>query len=46
MRAVRFEAFGDPSVLRLVEIAAPPADESTALVRIIAGRTQMVVATP
>jgi NADPH:quinone reductase len=36
MRAIRFEAFGDPSVLKVVEMAAPVADESTALVRIMA----------
>lgn len=36
MRALRFEAFGDPSVLKLVEIAAPAADERTALVRVMA----------
>ena len=36
MRAVRFEAFGDPSVLQVVEAATPAADEGTALVRVIA----------
>ncbi len=36
MRAIRFEAFGDPSVLELVEVAAPAADESAALVRVMA----------
>ena len=36
MRAIRFEAFGDPAVLKLLEVAAPAADESTALVRIMA----------
>jgi NADPH:quinone reductase-like Zn-dependent oxidoreductase len=36
MRAVRFEAFGDPSVLKVVEVAAPTADEKTALVRVVA----------
>ena len=36
MRAIRFEVFGDPSVLKLVEIAAPAPDESTALVRVMA----------
>lgn len=36
MRAIRFETFGDPSVLNVVEMAAPAADESTALVRIMA----------
>jgi len=36
MRAIRFEAFGDPSVLEVVEVAAPAADEGTALVRVMA----------
>jgi len=36
MRAIRFEAFGDPSVLQVVEMDAPAADESTAVVRIMA----------
>jgi len=36
MRAVRFEAFGDPSVLEVVEAPTPAADERTALVRVIA----------
>jgi NADPH:quinone reductase len=36
MRAIQFKAFGDPSVLDLVEIAAPSAGETTALVRVIA----------
>jgi NADPH:quinone reductase len=36
MRAIRFEAFGDPSVLKVVEMAPPAADESTAVVRIMA----------
>ena len=36
MRAIRFQTFGDPSVLELVEVAAPAADERTALVRIMA----------
>ena len=36
MRAMRFEAFGDPSVLKLMELAAPAADERTALVRVMA----------
>src|SRR5271163_880139 len=36
MRAIRFETFGDPSVLKLAEAPAPPADERTALVRVIA----------
>ena len=36
MRAIRFRAFGDPSVLELAEVAAPAADETTALVRVMA----------
>ena len=36
MRAIRFVAFGDPSVLKMEEMPAPAADESTALVRITA----------
>jgi NADPH:quinone reductase len=36
MRAIRFEAFGDPSVLNLAHVAAPGADERTALVRVMA----------
>jgi NADPH:quinone reductase-like Zn-dependent oxidoreductase len=36
MRAIRFEAFGDPSVLKLVETAAPAGDAGTALVRVMA----------
>src|SRR5271157_2105180 len=36
MRAIRFEAFGNPSVLKLVDIAAPAADARTALVRVMA----------
>ena len=36
MRAIRFASFGDPSVLELVEVAAPTAGEGTALVRVIA----------
>ena len=36
MRAIQFEAFGDPSVLEVVEVAAPTADERTALVRVMA----------
>ena len=34
MRAIRFEAFGDPSVLKVVEMAAPDAEESTAAYRL------------
>src|SRR6185436_1480312 len=36
MRAIRFEAFGDPSVLKLEQVAIPTADESTAVVRVLA----------
>jgi NADPH2:quinone reductase len=36
MRAIRFEAFGDPSVLKAVEMPAPIADEKTAVVRVMA----------
>ncbi|HZZ22147.1 MAG TPA: zinc-binding alcohol dehydrogenase family protein [Roseiarcus sp.] len=36
MRAIRFEAFGDPSVLKAVEVPAPIADEKTAVVRVMA----------
>ena len=36
MRAVRFEAFGDPSVLEVVEAPTPAADERMALVRVMA----------
>jgi NADPH2:quinone reductase len=36
MRAIRFERFGDPSVLEVVEMAAPVADENMALVRVMA----------
>jgi NADPH2:quinone reductase len=36
MRPVRFEAFGDPSILEVVTAPAPAADERTALVRIMA----------
>jgi NADPH:quinone reductase len=36
MRAIRFETFGDPSVLKLAEAPAPAADERTALVRVMA----------
>jgi NADPH2:quinone reductase len=36
MRATRFEIFGDPSILEVVQVAAPAADELTALVRVIA----------
>ena len=36
MRAIRFNSFGDPSVLELVEVATPAVDETMALVRVIA----------
>jgi NADPH2:quinone reductase len=36
MLAIRFEALGDPSVLKVMEMAAPAANESTALVLIMA----------
>jgi hypothetical protein len=36
MRAIRFKAFGDPSVLELAEVADPAVRETTALVRVMA----------
>jgi NADPH2:quinone reductase len=36
MRAIRFSAFGDPSVLEVAEVAAPAADDGTAVVRVVA----------
>jgi NADPH:quinone reductase len=36
MRAVRFEAFGDPSVLKVVEAPAPAVSEGRALARVMA----------
>jgi NADPH2:quinone reductase len=36
MRAIRFEAFGDPSVLKLAEVATPAVDGTIALVRVMA----------
>jgi NADPH:quinone reductase len=36
MRAIRFEVFGDPSVLELTEVPAPSADDVTAVVRVMA----------
>ena len=36
MRAARFEAFGDPSVLKVTEVPAPSADEKAAMVRVMA----------
>jgi NADPH:quinone reductase len=35
-RAIRFETFGDPSVLELAEVPTPAADETTAMVRVMA----------
>lgn len=34
MRALRFERFGDPGILEVAAMAAPAADEGTALVRV------------
>jgi NADPH:quinone reductase-like Zn-dependent oxidoreductase len=36
MRAIRFKAFGDPSVLELAAVADPAVRETTALVRVMA----------
>jgi NADPH2:quinone reductase len=36
MRAIRFKSFGDPSVLELAEVEAPPIIETMALVRVMA----------
>ena len=36
MRAIRFKTFGDSSVLELMEVATPAADERTAIVRVCA----------
>ena len=36
MRAIRFKAFGDPSVLELADVVSPASDEATALVRVLA----------
>src|ERR1700744_1172173 len=36
MRAIRFGAFGDPSVLEMVDVANPATDATTALVRVMA----------
>jgi NADPH2:quinone reductase len=36
MRAIRFNAFSDPSVLELAEVAAPALDDTTASVRVMA----------
>jgi NADPH2:quinone reductase len=36
MRAIRFEAFGNPSALEMADVADPAADETTALVRVMA----------
>jgi NADPH:quinone reductase-like Zn-dependent oxidoreductase len=36
MRAMRFDAFGDPSVLKVAKVPVPTVDEKTALVRVMA----------
>ena len=36
MRAIRFDTFGDPSVLKITEAPTPAAQEGTALIRVIA----------
>jgi NADPH:quinone reductase len=36
MRAIWFETFGDPSVLGMADVAEPAADETAALVRVVA----------
>jgi NADPH2:quinone reductase len=36
MRAIRFEAFADPSVLKSVEVPAPIANQKVAVLRVIA----------
>jgi NADPH2:quinone reductase len=36
MRAIRFKAFGDPSVVQLDEVATPSATEAMALVKVMA----------
>jgi NADPH:quinone reductase len=36
MRAIQFKAFGDPSVLELVQVTDPVASETTAVVRVMA----------
>ena len=36
MRAIRFKAFGEPSVLELAEVGEPSTDEATAVVRVMA----------
>jgi NADPH:quinone reductase len=35
MRAMWFETFGDPSVLKVAEVLAPTIDENGALVRVM-----------
>ena len=42
MRAIRFKAFGDPSVLELADVASPTSDEATALVRVLRHRSTPV----
>jgi NADPH:quinone reductase-like Zn-dependent oxidoreductase len=39
MRAIRLEAFGDPSVLKVAKVPVPTADEKAALVRVVAARS-------
>src|ERR1700733_916730 len=36
MRAIRFETFGDPSVLEMADVADPATDETPVLVRVMA----------
>lgn len=36
MHAIRFKAFGDPSVLEFSEVPSPPSNEAIALVRVLA----------
>lgn len=36
MRAIRFNAFGDPAVLEMTQVERPAVDEGTALVRVMA----------
>ncbi len=36
MRAIRFETFGNPSVLKVAEVPTPTVDEKAALVRVLA----------
>ncbi len=43
MRTIRFETFGDPSVLEVVEVVAPVGDEKTALVRVMAAVVAAII---